>query len=276
MVPKRVSFDDGYTNEGVRWDVRQGEMDLSPDEKIDAVVHLAGENIAGGRWSAERKQRILESWRLGTRLLCEKLAALDCPPKVLVSVSGANYYNQSPETVQDESSPKGSSFLSDVCEVWEAEMARAERAGIRVVRMRLGVVISPSGGALSKMLPAFQLGAAGRLGSGAQRMAWIALDDVIAIMHRAIQDERYEGAINAVAPQSPSNREFTKTLAKVLSRPAVIPVPSVALQLILGKEMADETLLADLAIAPGELERLKYPFRFRKIDSALRFMLGKD
>ncbi len=260
----------------VRWDIRKGEMDLSPAEKIDAVVHLAGENIAGGRWSAERKKRILESRRLGTRLLCQKLASLERPPRVLVSVSGANYYEQGTTTFQDESAPRGSGFLSDVCEVWEQETARAENAGIRVVRMRLGVIISPSGGALSKMLPTFQLGVAGRLGSGNQRMAWIALDDVIDIMHRAIQDERYQGALNAVAPQSPSNREFTKTLGQVLRRPTVIPVPAAALRLVLGKEMANETLLADLAIAPGKLESLGYPFRFPEIGSALKFMLGKE
>lgn len=258
----------------VQWDISAGEMDLSSDEKLDAVVHLAGENIASGRWSAKRKKRILESRRQGTRLLCKTLASLDCPPKVLVSASGANYYEQGTDEFQDEAAPQGNSFLSDVCKVWEEETASAKSAGIRVVNMRLGVIISPAGGALAKMLPAFQLGVAGRLGSGDQRMAWIALDDVIDIMHRAIQDERYEGAVNAVAPQSPTNREFTKTLAKALRRPALIPVPSLALKAAFGKEMANETLLADLAIAPGKLEQLGYPYRFPDIDGALRFTLG--
>ncbi|MDA7643750.1 TIGR01777 family oxidoreductase [Verrucomicrobiales bacterium] len=271
---RRVTRNPQRSND-VRWDVRAGELDLSRDANIDAVVHLAGENIEGGRWSTERKQRILESRRLGTRLLCEKLATLDCPPKVLVSASGANYYDQKTDMFQDETSPKGSGFLSDVCEAWESETALAESARVRVVRMRLGVVISPAGGALSKMLPAFQLGMAGRLGSGEQRMAWIALDDVVDIIHRAIQDERYRGALNAVAPHSPSNREFTKTLARVLSRPAVIPVPAAALRFILGKEMANETLLADLALSPAKLERLGYRFRFPKIGEALNFMLGR-
>ncbi|MFT7619762.1 MAG: hypothetical protein ACI97A_003419 [Planctomycetota bacterium] len=272
---RRVTREPSRPND-VRWNINAGEMDLSPDEKIDAVVHLAGENIAGGRWSDKRKERILESRRLGTRLLCEKLAALERRPKVLVSASGVNYYSQGTKRPQDESAPRGSGFLSDVCAVWEQETERAAEAGIRVSRMRFGIVLSPAGGALAKMLPAFRLGVAGRLGSGTQRMPWIALDDLVDVIHRALQDERYEGAMNLVAPQTPTNREFTQALAKTLHRPAIIPVPAAGLRLALGEQMANETLMADLAIAPGKLEKLGYPFRFAELSEALRFMLGKE
>jgi uncharacterized protein (TIGR01777 family) len=259
----------------VRWDYRTGELDLPGEEKIDAVVHLAGENIAGGRWSEARMRRILESRRLGTRLLSETLAARDQKPEVLVSASGANFYGtQSAEPV-DESSPRGGGFLSDVCEVWEGETAAAEQAGIRVVRLRLGVILSPAGGALAKMLPVFQTGLGGRLGSGGQRMPWIVLDDVIDIMHRALRDGRYEGAVNAVAPQLVTNAEFTRALAGTLGRPALFPAPAFALHTALGREMAEETLLADLAVTPGELISLGYPFRFPEIKGAFNYLLGR-
>ena len=260
----------------VRWDPAKGELDLPRDTIIDAVVHLAGENIAGGRWNDSRKQRILESRRQGTRLLCEKLAALDKPPEVLVSASGVNYYATSTRDPQDESSPRGKGFLADVCEAWENESSVAADAGIRTVTMRFGVILSPAGGALAKMLPAFRLGVAGRLGSGEQRMAWIALDDVIDVIHRALHDDRYAGPINVVAPQSPTNTEFTKTLAKILHRPAIFPAPAFALKLALGREMADETLLADLSIAPAKLNAQEYPFRFPRLDGALAYMLGSS
>ncbi|HSH17002.1 MAG TPA: TIGR01777 family oxidoreductase [Verrucomicrobiae bacterium] len=260
----------------VRWDPSSGELDLPPDERVDAVVHLAGENIAGGRWSEARKRRILESRRLGTRLLCEALAARTRRPAVLVSASGANFYGTGTAEPQDESSPRGTGFLSDVCEAWEGETVVAERAGIRVVRMRFGVILSPAGGALAKMLPLFQLGLGGRLGSGNQRMPWIALDDVVDIVHRALRDPRYEGPVNGVAPELITNARFTSTLARTVSRPAVIPAPGFALKLVLGKKMAEETLLADLALAPGKLKALEYPFRFPRLPDALGHLLGLE
>ena len=258
----------------VRWDPNAGVLDLSEDDPIDAVVHLAGENIAGGRWSDERKRRILESRRKGTRLLCETLAKRSQRPGVLVSASGANYYAAGTDRPQDESAPRGTGFLSGVCEVWEGETGIAERAGIRVVKLRLGVVLSPAGGALAKMLPAFKLGVGGRLGTGKQRMPWIALDDVIDIVHRALRDERYTGAINAVAPEVLANASFTSALAGVLHRPAIFPAPAFALKAALGREMAEETLLADLALEPAKLRDLGYPFRYPKIEGALAYLMG--
>ena len=246
----------------VRWDPDAGEFDLAEEDRINAVVHLAGENIAGGRWNDARKRRILESRRRGTRLLCETLAAREQRPAVLVSASGANFYATGTATPQDESSPRGSGFLSDVCEVWEGETAAAERAGIRVVRLRFGIIMSPAGGALAKMLPVFKLGLGGCLGSGKQRMAWIALDDSIDIIHRALRDTRYQGVINAVAPEQITNAGFTRSLARTLGRPALAPAPAFALKLALGKQMAEETLLADLALGPAKLKSLGYPFRW--------------
>jgi uncharacterized protein (TIGR01777 family) len=258
----------------VRWDPDAGLLDLSEDEPIDAVVHLAGENVAGGRWSDERKRRILESRRKGTRLLCETLAARSQRPGVLVTASGANYYATGTDQPQDEAAPRGKGFLSDVCEVWEGETSAAERAGIRVVKLRLGVILSPAGGVLAKMLPAFKLGAAGRLGDGKARMPWIVLDDVIDIMHRALRDERYTGAINGVAPEVVANARFTSALSGVLHRPAMFPVPALALKFALGQQMAEETLLADLHLESARLRELGYPFRFPQIDGALAYLLG--
>ncbi len=259
----------------VHWNPQAGELEWDANKRVDAVVHLAGENVASGRWTESRKRRILESRRLGTKLLCEKLAALSNPPKVVISASGANFYNQGTADPQKESSPLGAGFLSQVCKAWEEATLPAEAAGIRVVKLRLGVVLSPAGGALAKMLPAFQLGAAGRLGSGKQRFAWISLDDVIDVIHRAIHDERFDGAINTVSPECPDNRTFTKVLGKVLRRPTLLPVPAFALRLALGKEMADETLLADLALAPAKLQELGYDFRYPELEGALRYLLGR-
>lgn len=254
------------------WDPDRDEMHLPTETRVDAVVHLAGENIAAGRWSEKRKRAILESRRRGTRLLCERLAALDERPRVLVSASGVNYYGLGTEDPQDETSPPGSGFLTDVCEAWEEETEEAAKCGIRTVRLRLGVVLSPAGGALAKMLPVFKLGLGGRLGSGNQRMPWVALDDVIDVMHRALVDERYEGPLNVVAPDLVDNRAFTRALAEVLGRPAFFGLPAFVLQKGLG-QMARETLLADLHVVPSALRDLDYPFRFPDLAEALRFML---
>ncbi len=260
----------------VFWDPGANILDLAEDEPVDALVHLAGENIAGGRWTRKRKQRILESRRQGTRLLCEAMARRRQPPGVIVSASGANYYATGTERPQDESALRGEGFLADVCEVWEGGTAVAEQAGIRVVKLRLGVVLSPAGGVLGKMLPVFEMGLGGRLGSGAQRMPWIALDDVVDIIHRALRDERYTGAVNAVAPEVVENKTFTRALSQALHRPALLPVPGALLKLALGRQMAEETLLVDLHLAPGKLRELGYPFRFPRIEYACGYLLGNS
>ncbi len=259
----------------ILWDIGAQVLELPADVTVHAVVHLAGENVAGGRWTADRKKRILESRRLGTRLVCQTLAARDQKPAVLVSASGANYYQAGTGDELDESAPAGSSFLSDVTKVWEGETRWASDAGIRVVGLRLGVVLSPAGGALAKMLPAFRAGLGGRIGSGKQMMSWIALDDVVDIIHRAICDDRYDGAINTVSPRPVSNADFTKELGRALRRPTVATVPAAALKIGFGAEFAEETLLADLAVVPGKLNSLNYPFRYPELAQALSHMLGK-
>ncbi len=257
----------------IAWDIQKGTLTL-PERQIDAAIHLAGENVAGGRWNEARKTRLMESRRLGTRLLCKALAEHSNRPKVLISASGSNYYASNTSIIHDESSPRGDDFLSKVCEVWEQETQAAADAGIRVARLRLGVVLSASGGALGKMLLPFQLGGGGRLGRGTQRMPWIALDDAIDIMTRALGDERYTGPINTVAPEAVTNREFTQALANTLRRPALFPIPAIAIKALFG-EMGEATLLGDIALKPARLQALGYCFRHPEIRAALAYTLGR-
>jgi uncharacterized protein (TIGR01777 family) len=255
------------------WDPDAGTLSLAAAGPLDAVIHLAGENIAAGRWSKNQKDRIFYSRKRGTRLLADALARLEKPPKVLVSASGVNYYEPSAYNIHTEESPLGTGFLSEVCRVWEGETRPAREAGVRVVNARLGVVLTPAGGALSKMLPIFKLGLGGRMGDGRQRMSWIALDDVIDVLHRAVIDPRFEGPVNVTSPNIVENREFSSTLGRVLHRPSLVPVPERALTLAFG-EMARETVLPDLAVAPAKLKELGYDFRFPELESALKHLLG--
>ncbi|MEM1442927.1 MAG: TIGR01777 family oxidoreductase [Verrucomicrobiota bacterium] len=257
-----------------RWDPEAGEIDWPANLAIDAVIHLAGENVASGRWTADTKRRILESRRLGTRLISQTIAALPELPSVLISASGSGYYPRDGKT-HDESGPKGDHFLSDVCEVWELETAPAREAGVRVVHPRIGVVLTPAGGALKKLLPLFASGLGGPIGNGAQHLSWIGMDDVLDVLHRSLFEESWEGPINLTAPTPATNLEFTKTLASVLRRPAILPTPKAALKFAFG-EMAEETILSDLAVVPAKLLSLGYKFRHPDLTSALSHVLGKE
>jgi uncharacterized protein (TIGR01777 family) len=258
----------------IRWNPARGEIDMARLEGIDAVVHLAGESIAAGRWSDARKRMILES-RVGpTRLLAEKLAAMTRKPRVLVSASAVGFYGERGERVVTEADAPGTGFLADVCRQWEAAVEPAVRAGIRTVRLRLGVVLSPRGGALARMLPPFRLGVGGVLGSGRQYMSWISLEDLVALVHHAIVTEGIAGPVNAVAPGTVTNREFTRTLAHVLRRPAVVPVPAIVLRAALG-EMADALLLSSTRVASGKSAESGFAFRDADLESALRRGLGR-
>ena len=252
----------------IPWNPSTGQLDLAGYEPIHAAVHLAGENIAARRWSWAQKRQIHDSRVHGSSLLSSKLAALNRPPDVLLSASGVNYYPSNTGGIQNESSPAGTGFLPEVCKTWEEATSPASDAGIRVAHLRLGVVLSRKGGALSKLLPIFKLGLGGRLGSGAQRMPWIALEDVLAITLAGLEDQRFSGALNLVAPEIVTNAQFTDCLAKALHRPALAPVPPFALRLRLG-QLADEALLADLAVAPARLLELGYQFRHPELQSAL-------
>lgn len=257
----------------VAWDPERGTIDLDALEGIDTAVHLAGENIAASPWTAEGKRRIRESRVGGTRLLCESLARLDRPPKALVCASAVGYYGDRGHELLREDSPPGTGFLAQVCRDWEAATEAAGRKGIRVVRLRIGMVLSARGGALARMLGIFRAGLGGRVGSGEQYVSWIALDDLVGAVDHAIRTESLEGPVNAVAPRPVTNREFAKTLARVLGRPAVLPAPAFAVRLLLG-EMADELLLASARVEPDRLLLSGYAFRHPELEGALRDLLG--
>jgi uncharacterized protein (TIGR01777 family) len=256
----------------VAWDPERGTIDLDALEGIDAAVHLAGESIAARPWTAEGKRRIRDSRVGGTRLLCESFSRLDRPPKTLVCASAVGYYGDRGHEMLREDSPPGTGFLAQVCREWEAASDAAARKGIRVVRLRIGMVLSPKGGALARMLGIFRAGLGGRVGSGEQYMSWIALDDLVGVVDHAIRTASLEGPVNAVSPRPVTNREFAKTLARVLGRPAVLPVPAFAVRLVLG-EMADELLLASSRVAPERLLLSGYAFRYPELEGALRHML---
>jgi hypothetical protein len=258
----------------LRWAPERDELDLGAMEGVEAVVHLAGENIAAGRWTSARKEAILAS-RVGTtRFLAERLAEMQRPPRVLISASAIGYYGDTGDRVVTESGSKGGGFLADVCARWEAATESARRAGIRVVNLRIGVVLTPRGGALARMLLPFRLGAGGALGNGNQFMSWISVDDLIRAIHHAIIDESLSGPVNAVAPGAVTNRAFARTLGKVLRRPALVPAPAVILRAALG-EMADELLLTGAHVTPAKLIDTRFDFGDRDLESALRWCTGR-
>ncbi|MCS6851870.1 MAG: TIGR01777 family oxidoreductase [Gemmataceae bacterium] len=258
----------------VFWDPVRGELDAEGLEGHDAVIHLAGENIAARRWSPEQKDRIRDSRVKGTRLLCETLARLRRPPRVVVSASAIGYYGDRGDDVLDEGSPRGTGFLPEVCHAWEAATEAAANAGIRVVHLRLGIVLSPRGGALAKMLTPFRLGVGGRIGTGRQWMSWIALDDVIGSVYHALATDSLSGPVNAVAPHPVTNQEFAKTLGRLLLRPTIFPLPAFMARLAFG-EMADELLLASTRVVPVALQTSGYRFLYGELEGALRHLLGK-
>lgn len=258
--------------ETVSWDPVLGRLNRSNLEGFDGVIHLAGESIGSGRWTREKKKRIVESRENGTRLICENLAGLMRKPRVLISASAIGYYGPRGAEILDEDSLVVNSFLADVCRRWEEAVKPAHDAGIRVVLMRVGVVLHPAGGALSKMLPLFRFGLGGKIGSGEQYLSWIALDDLVGLVDHLLENDKLAGPVNAVAPNPVTNREFTKALSKTLKRPAFLSVPAFALRLLLG-EMAEETLLASQRAVPRRAIESGYSFRFPEITKALEHLL---
>ena len=259
----------------IAWDPVAGRIDAEALSGLDALVHLAGENIAAGRWSAGRKERIRSSRVQGTRLIAEALAGLDRPPRVLVNASAIGFYGDRAGEWMDEDASPGSGFLADTCAEWERATVPAAEAGVRVILLRIGVVLSTDGGALPRMLPIFRYGLGGRLGDGRQQMSWIALADLVRVVEHALFDDSLEGVVNAVAPEPVTNAEFTRILAAVLGRPALLPVPAVALRILLG-EMGRQLLLSSTRVRPTRLSRMGFRFRFPDLDSALRFELGRE
>lgn len=257
----------------VSWDPEGGRIEAEKLEGLDAVVHLAGESIAAGRWSAARKARIRESRVRGTRLIAETLRGLKRRPAVLVCASAIGFYGDRPEPVE-ESSPPGEGFLAGVCREWEAAAAPAAAAGVRTVHLRFGIVLSPAGGALAKMLPPFKLGAGGPVGSGRQAMSWVAIDDVLGAVHFAIQRDVLSGPVNVTAPGAVSNREFGRTLGRVLGRPAFAPLPAFMARLLFG-EMGRELLLEGARVRPARLQAAGFEFLYPDLEPALRHVLGR-
>lgn len=256
------------------WNLYRGEVDTRVAQLgFAGVIHLAGANIAGGRWSPERKRAILESREQGTRLLAKTLAAAPEPPRVCVCASGTNAYKADGQP-HDEGGAWGEGFLAEVCRRWEDAAEPLERAGVRTVFVRTGVVLTPSGGALQKLLPPFRAGLGGRIGSGRQHMGWIGLDDLADVYVRALQDQGLSGPVNAVAPERVTNAAFAQTLGRVLRRPAVLPLPAAVVRTAFG-QMGEETLLADVQPVPGVLERAAFPFRTPTLEGALRHALGR-
>ena len=259
----------------VAWSPTTGTIDQAGLEGFDAVVHLAGENIASGRWTPERKRRIRDSRVKGTRLLCEALTQCAQPPKVFVGASAIGYYGDRGDDTLSEESRAGEGFLAEVCRDWEAATAGLTEQGIRTALLRVGIVLSPAGGALKKMLLPFQLGLGGTIGAGRQYMSCIALDDVVGAIQHAISNAEVSGPINAVCPEAVTNREYTRTLGTVLGRPTFFPIPAFAARLAFG-EMADALLLASARVEPQRLLRTGYEFRYPRLESALRHVLGKE
>jgi uncharacterized protein (TIGR01777 family) len=257
----------------VSWDPGAPSFDASKLEGVDAVVHLAGLNIAASRWTAAFKQRIRQSRVQGTRVLCQGLAGMDRPPAVLVSASAVGYYGDRGDQRLTEDSPPGTGFLAEVARDWEAATGPAAAAGVRVVPLRFGVVLSRKGGALAKLLTPFKMGGGGIVGNGRQYMSWIGLDDAVSTIVYALTTPSLSGPVNAVAPQPVTNREFTKTLGRVLSRPTLVPLPAFAARLAFG-EMADALLLASTRVQPARLLESGYDFRHTSLEDALRHVLA--
>lgn len=269
VVPLRRAAAGG--DSGPTWNPERGQVHLDPAVPLDAAVHLAGENIAQ-RWTPAAKARIRASRVDATRCLSEALARRPHPPNVLVCASATGFYGDRGEEGLDESSRAGTGFLAEVCQAWEAATAPARDRGMRVVHLRLGMVLARQGGALARMVPVFRLGLGGRLGSGRQHWSWIALEDALRVIELALVEERLNGVINTVAPQSSTNAGFTAALARALHRPACLAVPALVVRTVLG-EMGREVLLASARVQPSRLQEAGFAFQYPNLEAALDRLL---
>jgi uncharacterized protein (TIGR01777 family) len=252
----------------IKWSIEEGFSGPEKLEGIDVVVHLAGENVSGLRWTDEKKKAIRDSRVLGTRNVVDAISKLKKKPHTFIASSAIGFYGERGDEEVTESSAAGDNFLAVVCKEWEAESRRAEDAGIRTVLLRTGIVLSKDGGALATMLTPFKLGVGGVVGSGKQWMSWISLEDEIAVINFAIENENIRGAVNAVSPNPATNEEFTKTLGEVLYRPTFIPLPEFAVSMIFG-EMGDALLLASTKVMPKRLEDAGFEFKHPNLKEAI-------
>ena len=258
----------------IPWDPGAGTIDAASLEGFDAIVHLAGESIASGRWTRAKKARIRDSRVGATDLLSRTIARLSRPPKALLCASAIGCYGDRGEEVLTEESPIGRDFLARLCRDWEAASAPAARKGVRVVLHRFGMILSPAGGGLAKMLPPFRLGLGGRLGGGRQFVSWIAIDDVLGAIEHALTAPGLSGPVNTVAPRPVTNDELTRALGRVLRRPTVAAMPAFAARIVFG-EMADALLLSSQRVEPKRLLASGYRFRYPDLEPALRHLLGR-
>jgi uncharacterized protein (TIGR01777 family) len=258
--------------EEISWNVESGEIDTERASGADALIHLAGRNIAV-RWNKRTREEIWNSRVPATQKLCEKLALLKNPPKTLIVASGIGYYGDRGDELLTEQSSSGSGFTAEICKGWEAATVAAEKAGIRVVRLRIGMVLAARGGALKKLLLPTRLGLSGPIGSGRQYVSWIALDDLIGVIWHLLMSPSANGVYNAVAPEPVRQRDFIKTFARVLHRPAILPMPVSGVRLLFG-QMGEEVLLSSMRVAPAALMKAKFPFLYPELEAAIRFECG--
>ena len=256
----------------IEWHPDKGQLDAQKLEAIDAVIHLAGESIATGRWTDEKKRAIRDSRVKSTTLLSNALAQLSYPPSVFLSASAIGYYGSRGDELLTEQSNPGKDFLSSVCVEWEKATRPASEKGIRTINARFGVILDAHGGALAQMLTPFRMGIGGRVGDGKQWLSWIALEDVVAGLKLLLKDETTRGPVNFVAPNPVTNAEFTRTLGRVLSRPTFFPIPAFGARLAFG-EMADALLLGSQRVKPEVLEGKRFPFQWPTLEPALRHLL---
>ncbi len=269
-----VSRSEGDSYEdSIRWNPESGLINPARMEGVDAVVHLAGENIASGRWTDDLKRRILNSRVQGTKSLVESLAKIEKRPSTFICASAIGFYGDRGETIMAEDSPAGKGFLADVCQAWEAEAMQAEALGMRVVCVRIGVVLSPKGGALARMLLPFKMGMGGNVGNGKQYWSWIGLNDLVRIFAYCLDNDQLSGPVNAVSPQPLTNAEFTKVVGSVLHRPTLFPLPAFMAKLVLG-EMANELLLSSTRVNPGKLLKSGFAFEQPELKQCLEHELG--
>ena len=252
----------------IQWSIEDGFTDAEKLEGVETIVHLAGENVSGLRWTDEKKKAIHDSRVLGTRNVVNAISKLKHKPKVFIASSAIGFYGERGDEEVTESSAAGDNFLAGVCKEWEAESRRAEDAGIRTVLLRTGIVLSKNGGALATMLLPFKLGVGGVVGSGKQWMSWISLDDEIDVINFAIENENIRGAVNAVSPNPVTNHDFTKTLGEALYRPTFLPLPEFAVSMIFG-EMGDALLLASTKVMPKRLEDAGFEFKYPDLKGAI-------
>ena len=263
----------GESGENILWDPASGLKDPSRLKTVDTVVHLAGENIAAGRWTPALKDRIRRSRIEGTRSLVKSIAASSHRPKTFVCASAIGFYGERGDTLLDENAVAGTGFLADVCREWEHEAEAAKDLGLRVVKVRIGVVLSPKGGALAKMLLPFKLGAGGIIGSGKQYWSWIGLHDLVRIIAFCIDHDSIQGAINAVSPNPMTNYDFTKGVGRALHRPTLFPLPAFVAKLVLG-EMANELLLSSTRVTPKKLKEQGFEFHYPELAGCLEHELS--